>query len=85
MPEWPAVTLYGKVDCHLCDEAEVLVASVTRESGHGYRKVDILSAPDLYERYRYRIPVVQVDDGPVLDWPFTPGQLRRAVQAAVRP
>jgi hypothetical protein len=85
MPEPLVITLFGKPDCHLCDEAEALVMSVTGGLGNAYRKVDILSRPDLYEAYRYRIPVVQVGGGPTLDWPFTPGQLRRAVQAAARP
>jgi hypothetical protein len=79
------MTLYGKADCHLCEQAESLVASVARETGQPYRKVDIQSAPDLFETYRYRIPVIQVEGGPTLDWPITPGQLRRAIQAVVRP
>jgi len=85
MPESPIIALYGKPDCHLCDEAEAMVKVVAQEFGQAYRKVDIASDAGLLAEYRYRIPVVRVDNRTSLDWPMTPGQLRRAVQAAIRP
>ena len=85
MPETPSITLYGKADCHLCDEAEVLVQAVAPEFGQSYLKVDIQSDPALFAAYRYRIPVVQVAGGASLDWPLTAGQLRRALQAVATP
>lgn len=85
MLEYPAVTLYGKPDCHLCDEAEDRLARLSRQRGIGYRKVDIRSSPELFERFRYRIPVIEVDGGATLDWPVTSEQMWQAVQTAARP
>ena len=85
MPEFPGVTLYGKPDCHLCDEAEDRLASLSRQFGLTYRKVDIQTSPHLFERYQYRIPVIEVDGGATLDWPVTREQVWKAVRAAVRP
>jgi hypothetical protein len=85
MPEFPAVTLYGKPDCHLCDEAEDRLAGLSRQHGLQYHKVDIQSSPELFERYRYRIPVIEVAGGASLDWPVTREQMWKAVQAATRP
>jgi hypothetical protein len=76
--------LYGKTDCHLCDEAEAILSAVSREIGVRWRKVDIESEPALVERFRYRIPVVEIVGGPTLDWPTTEGQVRRALQVAAR-
>ena len=84
MPELPGVTLYGKPDCHLCDEAEDRLARLSRQLGLTYRKVDIRSSPELFEQFRYRIPVIEIDGGATLDWPVSSGQLRSAVQAAAR-
>ena len=85
MPELPGVTLYGKPDCHLCDQAEDLLARLARQRGLTYRKIDIQSAPDLFDRYRYRIPVLEVDGGATLDWPVTPERVWTAVQAVRQP
>ena len=85
MPEYPAVTLYGKPDCHLCDEAEDRLARLSRQRGIRYRKVDIQSSPELFERLRYRIPVIEVEGGATLDWPVTSEQMWKAVQTAARP
>jgi hypothetical protein len=84
MPELPRVTLYSKSDCHLCDEAEDRLAGLSRQFGLTYHKIDIQSSPDLFERYRYRIPVIEVDGGVTLDWPVTTEQVWTAVQAATR-
>lgn len=85
MPELPGVTLYSKADCHLCDEAEDRLIRLSRQRGLTYRKVDIQSSPALFEQFRYRIPVIQIDGGATLEWPITQEQLWKAVQAAARP
>jgi glutaredoxin len=76
------VTLYGKPDCHLCEEAEAILARVADELGVTYQKVDIERSAELFERLRYRIPVIEVRGGQTLDWPTTPERVRRAILAA---
>jgi Glutaredoxin-like domain (DUF836) len=76
------VILYSKDACHLCEEAEAILMRVTADLGAIYRKVNIESAPDLFERFRYRIPVIEVPGGPTLDWPTTPERVRRAILAS---
>jgi hypothetical protein len=73
------VTLYGKTDCHLCEDAEGVLARVGASLPIEVRKVDIQSSPALYERFRYRIPVIEVAGGQTLDWPTTPERVRRAI------
>jgi glutaredoxin len=62
MPSRPTVVLYGRPDCHLCDEAreglqQLLDDGLTFE----LEEVDIESDDELLRRYLERIPVIEVD------------------------
>jgi hypothetical protein len=82
MAETAPVILYGKAECHLCEDAEAILARVTSDLGVTYRKVDIEGSPELFERFRYRIPVIDVPGGQTLDWPTTAERIRRAILAS---
>lgn len=84
MPELPRITLYGKPDCHLCDEAEDRVKAVSEQIGITYQKIDIRSSPALFARFRYTIPVIEIHGGATLDWPVTAKQILAAVRAVRR-
>lgn len=55
------ITLYAKAGCHLCDEARAHLEDLAAERDFELREVDIRGAPELFERYRYRIPVITLD------------------------
>jgi len=57
------VTLYAKAGCHLCDEARASLEDALADLDHDLdlRETDIRHDPALFERYRYRIPVIEVD------------------------
>jgi glutaredoxin len=55
------ITLYSKAGCHLCDEARVLLEDLAADHELVLDEVDIRRDPALFERYRYRIPVIVVD------------------------
>ncbi len=76
--------LYSKPDCHLCDRAAALLDRLAQETDLSWRRVDIRSDADLWERFRYTIPVIEIDSGVQLAWPTTPERLRRALQNAPR-
>jgi hypothetical protein len=57
----PRVVIIGRPGCHLCEEAEWVVAQVCRPRGIGYRVVSIEDDPGLADRYAEYIPVVMVD------------------------
>jgi hypothetical protein len=77
-----SIVLYGKPDCHLCEQAEAIVGRVTAELGVSWDRVDIRSTPALFERFKYRIPVIEIGGGATLDWPTTAERVRRAILAA---
>ena len=65
------VLLYTKKDCPLCDEAEALLARLQGEYQFTVDTVDIASDDDLFQRYRYAVPVVAVGDGLAIEAPVT--------------
>jgi hypothetical protein len=76
----PMVTLYSTPDCHLCDEAAAILATLERRARFRWRRVDIRSNASLFERYRYDIPVIQIDGGATLTWPTTRERVFRALR-----
>jgi len=57
----PRVVLYSKPDCHLCDEARVVVKSVCAELDEAYDEIDITTSEDLMRSFGEEIPVTFVD------------------------
>ena len=56
------VEIYGKRDCCLCDEAKAALLKVQREIPFELHEIDIESTPELYERYKERIPLVFINE-----------------------
>lgn len=57
----PRVRFYTKPDCELCEHALEVVTRARRRAAFELEQVDITADPELFERYRYRIPVVEID------------------------
>ena len=55
------ITLIGKPDCHLCQDAAEVLDRVCGELGLTWEKVSILEDPALYDEFWEKIPVVQVE------------------------
>jgi glutaredoxin len=57
----PVVTLYTRVGCHLCEDAEAVLRAARPAAGFQLDLVDVDSDPELTRRYGVRVPVVAVD------------------------
>jgi glutaredoxin len=55
------VVIYSKPDCHLCEEAKVVIQSAGCSARFTLEEVNIESDPELKRRYRYDIPVITID------------------------
>ncbi len=60
------LTFYSKKDCWLCDMAEEMINGIMEKYDIKVTKVAIDSDEELYELYRYDIPVVEFRDGSTL-------------------
>lgn len=54
----PKVTLYSKAGCHLCDEARDMLDEIATQVPYDLTEIDIRKDPQIFELYRYRIPVI---------------------------
>jgi glutaredoxin len=60
------VVLYHADGCHLCERVRGTLADVRRQHEFELAEVDIGGVPELEERYREWLPVVEIDG----EWAF---------------
>ena len=73
------VTLIGKPDCHLCEDARAVVAAVCAETGESFEERSILDDPELADLYWEQIPVTLVDGVQHDYWRVDADRLRAAL------
>lgn len=73
----PEVVLYGKPDCHLCDDARAVLERVQGELAFALVERDITQDDALHRAYLERIPVVTIDGAEVFDFFVDEAELRR--------
>jgi glutaredoxin len=76
----PRVTFYTKAGCHLCDEARDHLEEIASLTAYDLTEIDIRSDPQLFELYRYRIPVILINDVIVAEGRITYEELAEAFQ-----
>jgi glutaredoxin len=60
-PATPKVVFYTKAGCHLCDDARDLLEDLAADIPFELTEIDIRTDPDIFETYRYRIPVIIIN------------------------
>jgi hypothetical protein len=83
VPLVQTLTLYGKPDCHLCDDARVAVDRVTAGRDVVVEQVDITRDPALHARYGERIPVLELDGEVVFELFVDEGVLERRLDRVI--
>lgn len=74
------LTLYSGPGCSLCDKAKLLVERVAQDIPLEIDEVDITQDAELYDRYRYAIPVIALDGREVMAGKVTEFWLRKALR-----
>lgn len=69
-------TLISRKTCHLCQEAETLLA----ERGVVYRCLEVDDDPELKKQYTFRVPVLLRAGKVLLEGKFTPERLDKKLQ-----
>ena len=78
------VTLYSRPGCHLCEQAEQVVATVCDELGESYAVVMVDDDPELLRRFTDEVPVTFVDGRQHDYWRVDPVRLRAALVGPAR-
>ena len=73
------VVLIGKPDCHLCENARLIVAQVCNELSVNWKELSILDDPQLADKYFESIPVLLVDGKHVDQFRVDEERLRSAI------
>ena len=60
------VTLYSKLECGLCEELKEVLAHLQKEIEFEVKEQNIEHDPVNYERFRYLIPVLDIEGGQFL-------------------
>ena len=74
------VTLVTREGCHLCAQAEPVVARAAADAGSAYEVVDVDGDPELRARWTDKVPVVLLDGVEHAYWQID----ERALRAALR-
>ena len=75
-----AVTFYTKAGCHLCEDARDLLEEIAEETEYTLIEIDIRSDPAVFTQYRYRIPVIVLNEKTLLEGRIEAEALAQAFQ-----
>jgi glutaredoxin len=76
------VTLYTKPGCHLCEDAKAAIAPLLKEFAATLQEVNIEENPEVFQRYRYDIPVLFIGSHKIAKHRVNPDQFRRQLAEA---
>lgn len=63
----PQVIFYTKAGCHLCEGARDMLDDIAAQTSYDLTEIDIRSDLTVFEQYRYRIPVIIIDETTVIE------------------
>ncbi len=66
-PAQMQVTFYTKAGCHLCEEARDMLEDIAALTSFELTEIDIRKDPRIFEQYRYRIPVIIIDQDTIVE------------------
>ncbi|GCE12231.1 glutaredoxin family protein [Tengunoibacter tsumagoiensis] len=76
----PQITFYTKAGCHLCDTARDLLDEIASQVDYDLTEIDIRNDLQLFEQYRYRIPVILLNETIVAEGRIEYNELADAFQ-----
>ncbi len=80
-PPRPQVMFYTKAGCHLCEDARDMLDELAAEVPYDLTELDIRSDMALFEQYRYRIPVIIVNETTTVEGRIQYSDLANALHA----
>ena len=70
------VTIYSKKDCHLCDIAKADLETLRCDFDFSLNEVDIEKDRLAFEKYKYLIPVIEVDGRIISTYKVDPDKMK---------
>lgn len=70
------VTIYSKKECHLCDIAKEEIKALRCDLEFSINEVDIEKDKLAFEKYKYLIPVVEIDGNIISTYKLNIGKMK---------
>ncbi|HLV99725.1 MAG TPA: glutaredoxin family protein [Ktedonobacterales bacterium] len=80
-PDKLKVVFYTKAGCHLCDDARDLLEDLAADIPYELTEIDIRSDLGIFEQYRYRIPVIIINDQTTVEGRIDQSDLLKAFKS----
>ena len=77
------IEVMTKKDCCLCDDAKKIIEQVITDFPAELKMTDIESDPELFERYKEKIPVVLINGKESFVYKVHPVTLRKKLEQAL--
>ena len=76
------VVFYTKAGCHLCEDARELLEEVAEGTEYALTEIDIRTDMAIFDLYRYRIPVIIINQENLLEGRIDANELTQAFKQA---
>ncbi|MDP3677948.1 MAG: glutaredoxin family protein [Methylotenera sp.] len=74
------LNLYSTSHCHLCEQAESLLVTLSKQYDINWVLIEITDDAELLENYGHIIPVIKrLNNHREIAWPFTIGDIERFI------
>ena len=79
------ITIYSKKNCHLCDVAKEALMKIREEYPFSLIEVDIEKDKELFGKYKYLIPVIQIDGEKTITYKVNEAELKAILKLKSQP
>lgn len=70
------ITIYSKKGCHLCEVAMQKLLEIRQEFPFSLTEIDIENNDELFQKYKYLIPVIEIDGKIVFTYKLDENKLK---------
>ncbi|MDO9097421.1 MAG: glutaredoxin family protein [Candidatus Methanoperedens sp.] len=79
------ITIYSKNNCHLCNIAMETLLKLQKEFPFSLIEVDIEKDKEIFEKYKYLIPVIEIDGKEVFTYRVNENELKKILSLSTQP
>ncbi|MFZ3059324.1 MAG: glutaredoxin family protein [Candidatus Methanoperedens sp.] len=79
------ITIYSKKNCHLCDIAKVTLLKIRKEFPFSLIEVDIEKDKEIFEKYKYLIPVIEIDGEKTFTYKVNEAEFKKILKLKSQP
>ncbi|MCP2520775.1 glutaredoxin family protein [SCandidatus Aminicenantes bacterium Aminicenantia_JdfR_composite] len=78
------IVFYTKPNCSLCDEAEELLREMETLFKLSIHKIDITTDFKIYNKYKHKIPVIEINNKYCLSGRISGKELKKKIQLCMK-